>query len=138
MHEIPHPFNKREFERIPETVPIEITRLVYPLPQTPDTVGTGKNISAGGVCFTTSVWYPPKTMLSLQIALTGWQDFKKPHSLLTDATRSVPLTGIAEVAWSRRAEDAAGYEIGVRFIDIYEDDYRALITYLQRAAKETP
>ena len=70
-------------------------------------------------------------MLSLEIKLTGWQYHKKSvSSLLDPAKATAPLTAIAEVIWSRKLSGGRGYEVGVKFIDIYEDDYKALKKHL--------
>ncbi len=52
----------------------------------------------------------------------------------------VPLSVIAEVVWSttvpaRSKYGGSEYEIGVKFLDIYEDDYKALLGYLEKQAK---
>lgn len=48
-----------------------------------------------------------------------------------DISSARPLTAIGEVAWTRELSDGMGYDIGIRFVNIYEDDYAALMKYIE-------
>ena len=122
---------KRKFPWIPREVPINVKKLAYPLPEGPGERGAGKNIGENGICFSTQTPYEPKTMLNLEIKLTGWQHHKKSvSSRLDPLAATAPLTAIAEVVWLKKLMGRSGYEVGVRFVDIYEDDYKALKKHL--------
>ena len=122
---------KRKFPRIPREVPINVKKLAYPLPEGPGERGAGKNIGENGICFSTLTPYEPKTMLNLEIKITGWQHHKKSvSSMLDPLATTAPLTAIAEVVWSKKLLGGRGYEVGVKFTDIYEDDYKALKKHL--------
>jgi len=122
---------KRQFQRIPETVRIAVTKIVYPLTAESAVEAVGKNISAGGICFAVPRPYEPGDLLSLQIGLTGWQRHKQSYAaVIDDEVALAPLTAVAKVAWCRAASDTSSYEIGVIFENIYEDDFRALKKYL--------
>ena len=121
----------RKFPRIPKEVSININKLTYPLQEGPGESGIGKNMGENGICFSTSTYYELKTILSLEIKLTGWLHHKKTVSSILDHSKATaPLTAIAGVVWSKKLIDRSGYEVGVKFIDIYEDDYKALKKHL--------
>ncbi len=131
MSQTPAEKEKRKFPRIPKQVPINVKKLAYPLPEGPGERGAGKNIGENGICFSTQTSYEPKTMISLEIKLTGWQHHKKNvSSILDPLAATAPLTAIAEVIWSKKLSGGQGYEVGVKFADIYEDDYKALKKHL--------
>lgn len=133
MSQTPAGKEKRKFPRIPKQVPINVKKLIYPLPEGPGERGTGKNIGENGICLSTSTSYQPKTLLSLEIKLTGWQHHKKNvSSMLDPLAATAPLTAIAEVIWSKKLSGGRGYEVGVKFVDIYKDDYKALKKHLDR------
>ncbi len=133
MNQTPPGKEKRKFARIPKQVPINVKKLAYPLPEGPGKRGAGKNIGENGICFSTQTPYEPKTMLSLEIKLTGWQHHKKTvSSKLDPLAATAPLTVIAEVMWLKKLSGGRGYEVGVKFVDIYEDDYKALKKHLDR------
>ena len=122
---------KRKFARIPKEVSINIKKLTYPLPEGPGESGIGKNMGENGICFFTPTSYEPKTMLSIEIKLTGWQHHKKNVSSILDHSKAkAPLTAIAEVVWSKKLMGKSVYEVGVKFVDIYEDDLKALKKHL--------
>jgi hypothetical protein len=121
----------REFPRIAKTVLIEASVLSFPLPEIGQK-GVISNISGGGICFTSPVSYAPQTPLNLKINLVGWQEYKKPFSRLVDLSSGEPLTVIGEVVWCTEISDKPEYEVGIKFLNIYEDDHRALITYLKK------
>ena len=120
---------QRGFPRIPKEASIEINNLVYPLPERPREEGTCKNIAEGGIGFTVSSPYEPKSLLSLKIYLKGWQHHKKNVSSIVDAS-AAPLTAIAEVVWSSQLSNVRKYEVGAKFLDIHEDDYAAFKKHL--------
>ena len=123
---------RREFARVPKQVPIEVTRLAFPMPGRADAHGHGKDIGGGGVCFTAGLAFQPRTMLSVKISIKGWSAHKKPHSRLVDIAGEEPFVAIAEVAWCRPAAESGLYDVGVRFVDVYADDFKALLKYLEQ------
>ena len=122
---------KRKFPRIPKEVAVNIKKLAYPLPEGLGESGVGRNMGENGICFSTPTSYEPKTMLSLEIKLTGWQHHKKNVSSILDHSKvKAPLTAIGEVVWSKKLMGRSGYEVGIKFVDIYEDDLKALKKHL--------
>jgi hypothetical protein len=122
---------KRQFQRIPETVTITVKKIAYPMTDDAAIEGVGKNISAGGVCFTVPHPYEPDDLLSLQVNLTGWQRHKSSYAaVIDDDVAMAPLTAVVKVAWCQTMDDTQNYEIGVTFENIYEDDFQALKKYL--------
>ena len=131
---------QRDFARIPNSIRIEISKIIYPLPQNPEAEGLGKNIGGGGVCFSSFSSYKPGTKLNLKMEIKGWQNYKKNFSMIFNGAAKAPLSVIAEVVWctavpDRSEYEGAGYEIGVKFLDVYEDDYQALSGYLENRQK---
>ena len=128
--------DKRGFPRIPKEVSIQIKNLAYPLPEGSREEGASKNIAIGGIGFTVPSPYEPKSLLSLKIYLKGWRHHKKNVSSIVDpSTATGPLTAIAEVVWSRQLSDNPKYEVGAKFLDIYEDDYVAFKKHLGNILK---
>jgi hypothetical protein len=127
---------KRDSPRIPKEVSVEINNLAYPLPEKPREEGASKNIGKGGIGFTVSSPYEPKAVLSLKIYLKGWQHHKKNVSAIIDGSAATaPLTAIAEVVWSKKLKDDPRFEVGAKFLDIYEDDYVAFKKHLGNIVK---
>ncbi len=125
--------NGRKDPRIPKEVHIHISRITYPMPEENNETVTGKNIAKGGICFTGSEPYESGLSVVLKIELRGWQHHKKNTSAIVNASAATaPLTAVAEVVWSKKNPEGPGYETGLKFTDIYEDDYKALKSHLER------
>jgi len=67
--------------------------------------------------------------------IKGWQNYKKKFSMIFNGVTKTPLSVIAEVIWCTIVPDRSEYEIGVKFLDVYEDDYQAFLRYLKKHAK---
>ena len=65
------------------------------------------------------------------MTLNGWQRFRKGlAAILNDElARTDVLTVVAEVIWCSESGNAGGYDTGVKFINVYEDDMIALDKY---------
>ncbi|MDM8522574.1 PilZ domain-containing protein [Desulfococcaceae bacterium HSG8] len=124
-----HEINQREFPRILKEIPIEVARISYPVSEKPEKKCLSKNIGGGGICFTLRTPYEVGALLNLKISIPGWQSYKRPFSLFWDMSSDAPLTAVGEVVWCRKFP--GGYDVGIRFLDIYEDDYNALMKYLE-------
>ena len=117
----------RRFPRFPKEVTVEVSELAYPLPTEPDEIVQSRDISAVGISFISSTLFKPDTILTVKIYLAGWQRHKKNLSvLLDDAVLSKPLSVIGEVVWSKKGSTGKGYEIGIKFRDITDDDFQAI------------
>jgi len=127
--------DKREFPRIPKNVTMTVKRLQYPMANVAAEPAITKDVTSMGVCFITSEFYEPGSLLNLDIDLHGWQQYlQNVFSIIDAATITKPLTAIAEVVWSKKLPGDVGYKVGIRFKDIYEDDFQALQKYLTKIA----
>jgi hypothetical protein len=122
---------RRSFPRIPKAVTVEVIKLLFPLPTKPDSVALGKDISGGGISFTSDMPFDIGSSLSLKIHLKGLAEHRKPHSYLVDIAQSQPLAALGEVVWCRPSSESGRYDVGLHFTNIYEDDFKALMQYLE-------
>lgn len=126
---------QRKFARISREIPVEVNLLTYPLSEDSGKKCLSKNISAGGICFTVSNSYQQGNLLSLKIRIPGWEGYKRPFSRLVNIASEEPLTAIGEVVWCQKLSDASEYDVGLKFVNIYEDDYNALMKYVESQKK---
>jgi len=123
---------RRNFPRISKEVKIEISEVSYPLTRDTGEFGISKNIGVGGICFSLTSPFSPGTVVSVKIFLARWQKFKRSYvQTLNHSSPSEPLTAIGEIVWCTPKVNGSGYDIGLKFLDIYEDDYKALTKYLE-------
>lgn len=126
--------SERKCTRIPRGVHVEVKKLEYPVTQTVGNPATTRNIAKQGICFTAPDSFNPGDLLSLSMKLKGWHRHRKGlTAILSDElSQTDVLTVIAEVIWCKASSDKKGYDIGVKFINIYEDDLIALEKYFSR------
>ncbi|MFP4477612.1 MAG: PilZ domain-containing protein [Desulfatibacillaceae bacterium] len=138
MSEIMTESERRKYPRISGNISIQITDTFNP--ETGDYAaadektedGTpSKDISAGGMCFFSASRLEPRTRLNLKIKIEGWAASTSRRMSLPIDVSKVPLMAMGEVVWCRAADGGDGYEVGVKFIDIFEDDHKVLKKYLQ-------
>ena len=122
---------ERECTRIPKQVQIEIKKIEYPLSDNSLEQGTTLDIAEHGICFTSPTQYVPGKMLSLDMKINGWHRHRKALKTILnhELEKADILTVIAEVIWVKASTDNNGYDIGVKFINVYEDDIIALKKY---------
>ncbi len=122
---------KRDDPRIPKEIPLEIQTITYPPSEASPEEGTVVDIGHGGIRFVCARAYEPKAVLQLTIYLQGWQRHKRSVSSILDSDAAVaPLSAVAEVKWSEQGSFPGTWVTGVRFTDIYDDDYQALEKHL--------
>ena len=121
--------DKRRFLRIGREVPIEVNRLSYPVDESTAQDGRGKDVSGVGMRFWVPVPYEPRARLMLKIGIPDFAGYR--NSTPVEDGPAPALSAIAEVVWCKTAEKAGGYEVGIRFVDIAADDYRALKRFLE-------
>jgi hypothetical protein len=124
---------QRRYRRISENVSIEVSELTYPLDDAGGLPATGSDINEEGIRFAIDRPFAEGAVLQLRIQLVGWQRHKRSvAALIDDDKAAAPLTAVAEVVWCHPSTDGEkGHEVGVKFLNIYEDDYRALCARLK-------
>jgi len=131
---LPYP-NKNTIDRgctrVPKDVPIEVKKLVYPVSSKAGEKSTTVNIAQQGICFTVSSSYETGDTLSINMKLKGMNRHRNGLSavLNDELTKTDTLTVLAEVVWVQESVNEKGYDVGVKFINVYEDDIVALEKY---------
>lgn len=89
----------------------------------------GKNISLGGLCFFCDIACRAGTVLEMTIRISNIRDDagRAPMSMMS---YSVPVKATGRAMWCKSVSGRRGYEVGVMFDNISEDDRQILKKYL--------
>ncbi len=124
---------RRKFKRLSKQASLMVRTLAYEK-EPMQSVSVYKDLGGGGMLFESEQSYPEGSLLKIQAMVPGWgghiRNFKR-----TQDNEKHALVAVAEVV---RVKEKNGnrFEIAVRFVNIYENDHRALIEYIESMADE--
>lgn len=130
MNQPPSLHERRQFERIPKEVTVKANMVTYPINETGFSDGKSKNLSAGGILLQLNSEFNAGAILQVKITLPGWRKNHPGFIKVTENSIGSPFTAVCEVVRSKKIGDI--FETAVRFINIDEDDYKALLGYLRK------
>lgn len=123
---------RRKFMRLPKNYRVEIRELAFPLNQQKWLPLECVDISAGGLRLTTPRKFSSGQRLQVKIYIPGLNKFHPSFFKVFESDVGQSLEAVAEVAWVKEILPLAKYELGLRFVDVYEDDWRALHNMIKR------
>jgi hypothetical protein len=122
---------RRRHFRLPKEARITCQEITYPLGQAPEVAVQMVDVSEGGVGFDAPLPLEVGTLLQVTLILQGWQRHTSEFLKYDETSLSKPLSAVGRVV-RRQALGGGQYEIGVEFLDIWEDHWRAMRIYLER------
>jgi len=135
------PKESRRQPRILKDAKVEHSELFYPLDEREVKVTKMKNISGGGLLIMMDRPCQVGTLLEIEIDLKGWARHRPGffRDGVTDLDR--PITVLAEVVWTEPKRkggtgEVVGYNVGVEFTNIYEDDLKGLTKLIKSQATQ--
>lgn len=127
--------NRRQFIRLPKGYSVELNELKFPMSNAEGFPVTCADISPGGVCVESPEALEPGLRLQVKVHIPRLNKFMPGFFKAYENDAEQYLQAIAEVAWSEPA--AAGYQIGLRFLDLDDDTGRALSGLINKALLES-
>ena len=121
---------RRSHIRLPKDVRITCQEITYPLGMAEEVTVQMVDVSEGGVGLESPQPFAPGTVLQVALLLEGWQRYTTGFGRYDDGAVVKPLTAVGRVV--RCAACADGYDVGVELVDIWDDHWRAMRTYLER------
>ncbi len=121
----------RRYPRIPGQIPVVLKRIAAASREAAVMDVAGQNISRGGICISAGHPYAERTMVRLEIRLMGWSKYTTPSALAGESPADNTFKALGQVVWCRPAPGGRKHEVGIRFVDIDERAYRALMAYLK-------
>ena len=122
---------RRQYQRIPLEASLSFQELSFHKGDIPAT-SSYKDVSGGGLLVDSPRAYPLGTLLKLELRVPGWGRYQNHFGPVQDADVR-PLVALGMVVRVEQM-DAGGYELGVKFQNVYPDDLEALVKFLEATA----
>lgn len=126
--------NRRNHERLAKAARITCQEITYPLGLNPEAVVEMLDVSEGGVKLRAGEAFEPGALLQVALVLQGWQRHTTGFLRHDEDNFSKPLTAVGRVVRCVPARGA--YDVGVQFLDIWDDHWRAMRIYLKRQLEQ--
>jgi hypothetical protein len=123
--------NRRTHLRLPKEARVTCQEVTYPLGQAPERSVRMLDLSEGGVRLESDLAYEDGTLLQVALSLEGWQRHTSSFLKHDEEMLDRPLTALGRTV---RCEALGNdrYEIGMQFLDIWDDHWRAMRVFLNR------
>ena len=126
------PDERRRYFRLPKEARITCQEITYPLGKSPEFDVYMVDVSEGGVGFKDAPQeFAIGNPLQVALLLPGWHRHTSEFLKYDDTSVSRPLTTVGQVTRCVQGPDGK-YEVGVEFLDIWEDHWTAMRVYLER------
>ena len=122
---------RRQYQRIPLEATMSFQELSFHKGESPAT-SCYKDVSGGGLLVDSPRAYPLGTLLKLELKVPGWGRYQNHFGPVHDAEVR-PLVALGMVVRVEQM-DSGGYELGVKFQNVYPDDLEALVKFLVASA----
>ena len=112
--------------RIPRKFKVEIAQLAFPLDSQEKIIVESADISAGGLRIVCNKMFACADKVQVKVYIASFNKFHPGFLKALESDVGQYLQAVAEVAWVSNAPGAQRYKIGLKFLDVYEDDWHAL------------
>jgi hypothetical protein len=125
------PSERRQYVRIPLGATVGFQELTFSgIPEPSQSVF--KDVSGGGLLLSAPREYPLGTLLKLEVRVPGWGRYQNTFGSPSDKDGR-PLVAVGQVVRVEQM-DAGGFELGIKFLNVYPDDWAALLKFIQATA----
>lgn len=126
--------DRRQYRRIPIGASVNFQELSFQ--KDSETLRTSyRDVSVGGLLVHSETEVPLGTLLKLECRVPGWG--KHIHAFAAPGEAELkPLVAVGQVVRLEKLEEGQGFELGVKFLNVYPDDLSALMKFIEASATE--
>ena len=122
---------RREHSRLPVPYRLELAEFAYPLDDQPRYEAVCDDVSAGGLAVTVGHRFALGDKVLVRLYMSRLNKFHPGFFKVFESEVGQSLQAVAEVVRAEDETGGGGCRIGLRFTDVYEDDWRALHGLIQ-------
>jgi hypothetical protein len=125
---------RRLFRRVPLGATVSFQELSFHKGGEPE-MAAYKDVSSGGLLLASAHAVPLGTLIKMEIKVPGWG--KHQHAFGSPSEHDMrPLVALGQVVRVEQLEDG-GFELGVKFQNVYPDDLAALTRFVDALASHS-
>ncbi|BBD07213.1 PilZ domain-containing protein [Desulfovibrio ferrophilus] len=121
--------------RLPKNFRVEIKEFKFPLARQPKFEVTCADISAGGMKVECRKKFEAGTKLQVKIFIPSFNKYHPGFFKVFESDSGQFLQAIAEVVRADDVVPLTSYAMGVKFLDVDQDDWTALRNFIMRSSK---
>lgn len=126
--------NRRQFVRIPAHCRLMAQKILFAAKADTETLCEARNIGAGGLLFVAKNDYHKDDRFKMTIIIPRWKRHHPQFLRVYENDVDSELTAVCQVTRSQKLPDGS-YEVGAKFINIYEDDRVGLQRFIETEAQ---
>lgn len=122
---------RRKHTRLPKSYRLELAEFVFPLKQQPRISAVCEDVSAGGLAVVVPRRFEVGDKVQVRLHMARLNKFHPGFFKVFESDVDQTLQAVAEVVRVEERVPFASYCLGLRFTDVYDDDWRALHGLIQ-------
>mgnify|MGYP003869276381 CR=1 FL=1 len=119
--------------RLPKSYGVSLKKLAFPLSKQKELALECVDISCGGMRIQSPVRLEASQVLQVEVSIPRLNKYHPSYLKVFESDLSQSLQAVAEVAWVREVVAGVRYEAGIKFVNVDEDDWKALHGLLLRS-----
>jgi c-di-GMP-binding flagellar brake protein YcgR len=126
---------RRSYERLPRQFRVQLIPFAFTHNRQPTLATRCVNISAGGILLESDTFIEVGEKVQVRLFLPRLNKYHPSYFKVFESSVDQNLLAVAEVVRCETKAPASSYDIGIKFLDVYEDDWQALYRMLQSEAE---
>ncbi|GAU09802.1 PilZ domain-containing protein [Desulfoplanes formicivorans] len=128
--------DRRQFARLPRQFRMEISAFTFPLSKMRPFDVTGVDIGEGGVAVRCPKEFGVGEQVQLKIYIPKLNRYHPGFFKVFEHDLGQYIVAVAKIAWSKSDPDQGDYMYGLEFVDVYEDDLKALHNLIRNGLEQ--
>jgi c-di-GMP-binding flagellar brake protein YcgR len=124
---------RRQYERLPKNFRVELKELAFGASNNQAVQTRCLNISAGGLLLEVPRSFSQGQKVQVRLYVPSLNRFHPSFFKVFESSLEQSLLAVAEVARVQEKVPLQLYQVGIKFLDVYEDDWQALYRMLDSA-----
>lgn len=124
--------NRRRYARLPKSFRVEVSEFAFPLSGQPLHEVKSADISAGGVRVDSPKRFEPGDKVQVRVYIPSLNKYHPGFMKVFESDAGQYFMAIAEVAWVEEAVPLTRYVLGLKFLDVDQDDWTALTNLIRK------